>query len=47
MKEEQRSIDDLNNRMIRLETVLELALNRDSPQCFRLPEGDLNGNMPT
>ncbi len=27
MKEQQRRIDDLNGRMIRLETVLEIALN--------------------
>ncbi len=32
MKEQQRRIDDLNGRMIRLETVLELALNRSSVQ---------------
>jgi len=32
MKEQQRRIDDLNARMIRLETVLELALNRASVQ---------------
>lgn len=32
MKEQQRRIDDLNARMIRLETVLELALNRSSVQ---------------
>lgn len=30
MKEQQRRIDDLNARVIRLETVLELALNRPS-----------------
>jgi len=28
MREQQRRIDDLNGRLIRLETVLELALNR-------------------
>ena len=28
MKEQQRRIDDLNGRLIRLETVLEIALNR-------------------
>ena len=32
MKEQQRRIDDLNGRMIRLETVLEIALNRSSVQ---------------
>jgi galactokinase len=47
MKEQQRRIDDLNARMIRLETVLELALNRPSPQSFRLPEGDPEGSTPT
>ena len=40
MKEQQRRIDDLNGRVIRLETVLELALNRPSAQGFRLSEGD-------
>jgi galactokinase len=35
MKEQQRRIDDLNGRVIRLETVLELALNRPSAQGFR------------
>ena len=28
MKEQQRRIDDLNGRLIRLQTVLEIALNR-------------------
>jgi len=45
MKEQQRRIDDLNGRIIRLETVLELALNRSpspllgsgSPQDPPLP----------
>ena len=32
MKEQQRRIDDLNGRMIRLETDLEIALNRSSVQ---------------
>lgn len=43
MKEQQRRIDDLNGRVIRLETVLELALNRPSAQNFRLSEGDPDG----
>lgn len=30
MKEQQRRIDELNGRVIRLETVLELALNRST-----------------
>lgn len=47
MKEQQRRIDDLNNRKIRLKTVFELALNRASPQGFRLPERYLDCNMPT
>jgi len=36
MKGQQRRIDNLNSRMIRLETVLELALNRSSAQ--RIPQ---------
>jgi hypothetical protein len=39
MKEQQRRIDDLNTRMVRLETVLEIAqyLNGDrSPSLFTL-----------
>ena len=32
MKEQQRRMDDLNGRMIRLETVLEIALKRSSAQ---------------
>ena len=32
MKEQQRRIDDLNGRLIRLETVLEIALNSSSVQ---------------
>ena len=32
MKEQQHRIDDLNGRLIRLETVLEIALNRSSVQ---------------
>ncbi|MCP9859766.1 MULTISPECIES: hypothetical protein [unclassified Cyanobium] len=40
MKEQQRRIDDLNGRMIRLETVLEMALSRTSFQGHRLTESD-------
>jgi galactokinase len=40
MKEQQRRIDDLNCRIIRLETVLEIALNRAPPQSHRLAESD-------
>ena len=36
MREQQRRIDDLNGRVIRLETVLELALNRPSAERPRL-----------
>lgn len=43
MKEQQRRIDDLNGRMIRLETVLEIALNRSTvptSQPTALDSGD-------
>jgi hypothetical protein len=40
MKEQQRRIDDLNARVIRLETVLELALNRPSGSGNRWLQGD-------
>lgn len=40
MKEQQRRIDDLNARVIRLETVLELALNRPSGSGSRWLRGD-------
>ena len=40
MKEQQRRIDDLNGRVIRLETVLEMALNRPNVQGHRLMESD-------
>ena len=40
MKEQQRRIDDLNGRVIRLETVLEMALSRPSVQGHRLMESD-------
>jgi galactokinase len=40
MKEQQRRIDDLNGRVIRLETVLEMALSRASVQGHRLMESD-------
>ncbi len=32
MKEQQHRIDDLNGRLIRLETMFEIALNRSSVQ---------------
>ena len=48
MKEQQRRIDDLNTRMIRLETVLEIALNRPALPMQRLaasdPEAGHSGN---
>ena len=40
MKEQQRRIDDLKGRVIRLETVLELALNRGSGPMTQLTDGD-------
>ena len=40
MKEQQRRIDDLNGRIIRLETVLEIALNLAPLQSHRLAESD-------
>ncbi|MCT0198158.1 hypothetical protein KQ313_00425 [Synechococcus sp. CS-1325] len=40
MKEQQRRIDDLNGRVIRLETMLELALNRPPAGRSRLMEDD-------
>ena len=40
MKEQQRRLDDLNGRLIRLETVLELALNRSSGAVARLTDAD-------
>jgi galactokinase len=43
MKEQQRRIDDLNSRVIRLETILELAMNRPSGQSFRLSGRDPGG----
>ena len=42
MKEQQRRLDDLQGRVIRLETVLELALHRSSGNPGRLLEA--NGN---
>ena len=36
MKEQQRRIDDLNARMIRLESVLEIALSRSAMPMQRL-----------
>ena len=40
MKEQQRRIDDLNPRLVRLETVLEIALNRSALQIQRLADSD-------
>jgi hypothetical protein len=44
MKEQQRRIDDLNTRMVRLETVLEIALNRSAQPIQRLAEQPLAGS---
>ena len=47
MKEQQRRLDDLHGRVIRLETVLELALHRTTGSG-RLIEGDGNpASQPT
>ena len=46
MKEQQRRIDELNSRVIRLETVLELALHRSPVQTNRLTESDSGGSTP-
>jgi hypothetical protein len=40
MKEQQRRLDDLQGRVIRLETVLELVLHRSSGAPGRLLEVD-------
>jgi len=40
MKEQQGRLDDLQGRVIRLETVLELALHRSSGAPGRLLEAD-------
>jgi hypothetical protein len=40
MKEQQRRLDDLQGRVIRLETVLELAQNRSSGASGRFLEAD-------
>jgi hypothetical protein len=40
MKEQQRRLDDLQGRVIRLETVLEPALHRPSRASGRLLEAD-------
>ena len=45
MKEQQRRLDDLHGRVIRLETVLELALHRSSGASGRFLEAD--GDPPT
>ncbi len=46
MKEQQRRIDELNGRVIRLETVLELALNHSPLQPQRLADSGAGGNTP-
>ncbi|MCP9927185.1 hypothetical protein [Cyanobium sp. CH-040] len=46
MKEQQRRIDELNSRVIRLETVLELALNRSPLQTPRLTGSDSGRGTP-
>ena len=40
MKEQQRRLDELNGRVIRLQTVLELALNLSSGAVARLTDAD-------
>ena len=40
MKEQQRRLDDLQGRVIRLETVLELALHRSSGASRLMLEAD-------
>jgi len=40
MQEQQHCLDDLNGLVIRLETVLELALNRSSGAVARLSDAD-------
>ena len=40
MKEQQRRLDDLQGRVIRLETVLELALHRSSGAPGQMLEAD-------
>jgi galactokinase len=40
MKEQQRRLDDLNGRVIRLETMLELAFTRSSGSLARLSDAD-------
>jgi hypothetical protein len=42
MKEQQRRLDGLHGRVIRLETVLELALHRTTGASIRGLEGDGN-----
>jgi hypothetical protein len=44
MKEQQRRLDDLQGRVIRLETVLELALHRPPGASAHLLNAD--GNQP-
>ena len=40
MKEQQRRINDLQGRVVRLETVLELALHRSNPAQLPFKEQD-------
>ena len=44
MKEQQRRIDDLQGRVIRLETVVELALHRASPSQPLLTDQESTGS---
>ena len=46
MKEQQRRLDDLQGRVIRLETVLELALHRSTGASGRLFDADGNQAKP-
>ena len=43
MKEQQRRIDDLQGRVIRLETVVELALHRSTPSQPLLKDQEFGG----
>jgi hypothetical protein len=43
MKEQQRRLDELNARVIRLETVVELAMNQSSIKGRQLSASDSSG----
>ena len=50
MRQQQQRIDDLNGRVIRLETVLELALSHNRPTASgtpQLPEGTATPQCPS